>query len=669
MPVRHERSQEEFAATPFALPDDFIARHWRKQPLHLPGAATAFLAESPSRAEITAMLHDGTPHQTDGTTVWFLEGLTSGLPGIEDLVARTRDWFEWRDVWCDVFATAGPSSIGSHYDGSDNFTIQLTGNKTWFLSSPEGIHPDDRRRRVLCEPGLGAASMPSVPQAFEVRAGDVLYIPSTWIHWGFSDGDSTSVSLVINVATAFHALQEQILDGLRHDPAWSLPLAVGPGSSGERRQALRELVTTDLPSGLSAGLLARLGDREGTAATLKGQFIGGTSTLTWNESWVRGYAEQRDPRPEDVRLDRRRIGELVRSRAGRNLRRLLTQCQERSSRTTNEDARQIYLAVVTALQGLPHDTLDSVLTDPDVCSWLAVSERDTAMAGERSRAEDPLAHALGLALLPELLAAPALPSPLAVTVGVDDDGDLALRRVGLHLLLPDRPERVTLSLRDGELYRLGPGSRRRPISLARPGTGADGPVAVPRSPAGIVITTARTDWLARLAPWRAIGSAVAPAAEWRRRADAALDALAKDPAGSGDAVPLVSWALLRDRVAAGHPEEHPVPEMPGLVLADAGDPEQLAAAVARARARAEIDVVAESFPLLAEDTGTPSERKAWTLSLRREYLRARVGRLTGQPTGQVPVSPDGRTDHDRDAATLRSAPLTAWGRVLLERRD
>ncbi|KJK58832.1 JmjC domain-containing protein [Saccharothrix sp. ST-888] len=652
---------------PFALPADFMARHWRKQPVHLPGAAAAFLANSPTRAEITAMLRDGAPHQTDGATVWFLEGLTSGLPGIEDLVANARSWFEWHDVWCDVFATTGPSSIGSHYDGSDNFTIQLTGNKTWFLSSPEGIHADDRRRRIMCEPGLGAASMPSTPRAFEVRAGDVLYIPSTWIHWGFSDGDSTSVSLVINVATAFHALQEQILDGLRRDPRWSLPLAVGPGSSDERHRALQNLIATDLPNNLHADVFARLGDREGAVYSLKGQFITREDTLTWDQSWIRGYVDQIDPRPEDVRLDSHRIAELVQLRARRNLERLLVQCHERSSRTTNEDARQIYRAVVTRLQGLSHGTLDAVLIDPDVCSWLAVSERDTAMAAERMRAEDPLAHALGLALLPELLAAQSQRTPLIITVGADEDGALALRRVGLQLLLPDHPDRVTLSVRDGDLYRLGPGDRRQLIPLAQPATGPDGlaTVALPRSSAGIVITTARSDWLARLAPWSAIGSAVTSTPEWRRRVDAALDVLARDTAHTKDQVSLVSWALLREGAAAGCPDEHPIPEMPGLVLANANAPERLAMAVACAQARAEIDAVAESFSLVAEGTVAPAERKAWVLKIRREYLRARIGQMAVE----AQVSLGEPTDRSWDASTLRSAPLTPWGRVILERCD
>ncbi|WP_328901987.1 cupin domain-containing protein [Streptomyces sp. NBC_00441] len=664
MSATHEPSKDEPAATPFSLPVDFMARYWRQQPLYLPRSAGNFLPESPSRDEIVALLRGGTPHQTDGVTVWFLEGMTSGLPGVAELVDQAREWLEWRDVWCDVFATAGPSSIGSHYDGSDNFTIQLTGNKTWFLSGPEGIHPDDRRRRVLCEPGLGAASMPSTPRAFEVRAGDVLYIPTNWIHWGVSDGDSTSVSLVVNVATAFHALQEQALNELRRDVRWSTPLVVGPGSSAERRSVLEKLVTTDVPERMRPEVIARLGDREGRTTSLKSRFLDRDRELSWDEALVRGYTDRIDSRPEDVRLDSERIAELARARSARNLTRILRQCQERHARTTHDDAKRVYRAVVNGIQGLASDSLDAVLRDPDVCSWLSVAERDSAMAAQRTRAEDPLAHALGIALLPELLSASQHTST-TLTVGVDEDGDLALRRSGIRLLLPDHPERVTLDLRDGELYRLGPGGRSRLIPLRQPGTDADGEgtVALASSSNGITVTTARSEWLSRLAPWRPLGSQVPPQ-EWRRRVATELDDLDKATAVSGHSAPLVSWALLRDAVAVDSIDDLSVPEMPGLAWGDASSTGGLALAAAAAQAREEVDVIAESFPLVAEGSGGAAERKEWMRRLRGAYLRSRVGELLAN----VPAFSFACMDDGDGPAAFRSAPLTPWGRALAEGR-
>ncbi len=650
--------QKDQSVLPFGLPTDFMLRHWRRQPLYLPGGAAAFLPLRPTRAQITAMLSDGAAHQTDGATVWFMEGLTSGLPGIADLVTTARRWLEWHDVWCDVFTTTGPSSIGSHYDGSDNFTIQLAGNKTWFLSDPTGIHPDDRRRRVLCEPGLGAAQMPAAPMSFEVRAGDALYIPSTWIHWGLSDGDSTSVSLVVNVATPVHALQEQILAALRRDPAWSRLLAVGPGSVVERRRTLRRLITQDVPEKLRPEVLARVGDRDGSGCDLKGQFVSGPEPPT-DRSWAADYVRDVDPRPEDVRLDPGRLQELLRIRARRNLDRLLTQCAQRFSRTSSDDARRIYLAVTTGLRSLTFQTLDSMLTDPDVCSWLTVAERDSTLGTARNRTEDPLAHALGLALLPELAPHPSDRGPVTLIVPTDEDGSLALRRAGVRLVLPDRPERVTLGVSAGEVYRLGPGLRSEPVSLERPDTDPDGPgvVALPRSAGGVAITRARSDWMARAAPGRPIGAAVGSTASWRQRVDVARAVLAGDPEATIARQPFVTWLLVRDQVI-GNADADPVPELPGLVLADAREPGHLAAALAAEQARAEFDLVAETFPLVDARGRSAAERRSWTARLRRRYIQVRADQLIplGGPRPQLE---DLRVDQPID--DLAGAPLTAWG--------
>ncbi|MFC1411290.1 JmjC domain-containing protein [Streptacidiphilus sp. N1-12] len=414
----------------FNLPADFFDNYWRRRPLHLPGAAAAFLPQAPARDQIFGMIEGGAAHQTDGSTVWFLEGLTAGLPGLAEVVDRTRRLFEWHDVWCDVFATAGPSTIGSHYDGSDNFSIQLTGNKKWFLCPPDGIDPDDRRRRVLGEPGLGPAPVPESALAFQVRAGDVLYIPSTWIHWGLSDGDSTSVSLVLNVATPLHALQAQLLDGLRHDPRWSALLPVGPGSTAARERALRGLIADDLPQRLRDPALARIGDREGSRLSVKELPVGGSSSPV-----AAPEGAQSEQPPEQP------------------LGRLLDLCRRRLRQTSDQDARRLYLAVLTAVPGLPQPLLDSLAADPDLAAWLASAQRDSRIT-RSTRAEDPQAHALGLLLLPEL--APALAEPVAVTVRPDPDGTLTLARTGLQLSFPSRPARVTLGVLDGVLHLLGP---------------------------------------------------------------------------------------------------------------------------------------------------------------------------------------------------------------------
>jgi hypothetical protein len=636
---------------PFGLPDGFFDSHWRRRPLHLRGGAAAFLPQAPSREQIFAAVDAGAPHQSDGASVWFLEGLTDGFPGLADLVAQARRLFEWHDIWCDVFATLGPSSIGCHYDGSDNFSIQLTGNKEWFLCPPDRIHPDDRRRRLLGEPGLGPAPVPETALRFDVRAGDVLYIPSTWVHWGLSDGDSTSVSLVVNVAAPLHVLQAQILDGLRHDPGWSTPLPVGPGSTAARRRVLGDLVEGDLPVRLRPQVTARLADREGGRLSPKGLYPDRRTPsscvdIALVDEYVGGAADLAgEPGPLDGEL----LARVARVHARRNLGRLLEQCALRPQQTSDEDARRIYLAVAAVLPTLPHDVLDGLLNDPDVHSWLGVAERDTRLT-RGARAEDPLANALGLALLPDLARAGSPPEPLAVTVAVDEDGGLTLRRAGLRLYCPDRPDRVTVGVLDGALHHLGPAGATPLVE----GVGGGGVEVVPLAVVGdgaVAVSTACTDWLRRVFGTAVPGGYLPADAMAVRtgRTGAAVAAVCGVP----EPDPFLSWVLVRDGDADG--AEPVVRGMRGLAVTAGQDLDRLTAAISRARARHEIDALADLVPLVAGEPG--SARRAVHAELVRAYVRARAGRWDTGADDAAGHEPAGGVD---------PSTLTPWGVAVLD---
>lgn len=626
------------SAAPFGLPSDFLARHWRQRPLHLPGGAAAFLPTAPSRAEISGLIDAGATHQTDGSTVWFLEGLTSGPTGIEKVVIDARDWLEWHDVWCDIFLTIGRSSIGSHYDGSDNFTLQLTGNKTWFLSDPDGVHPDDRRRRVLGEPGLGTAAMPSEPEVFEVRAGDALYIPSNWIHWGFSDGDSTSVSLVINVATPAHALREQILRNLHRDPDWSSPLPIGPGSTATRTKRLRELVTRDLPQRFQDDSLRRVADRNGGSASLKGRIDVSAAAPSTDLSWAESYLGAVSLRADEPRLDEHGMRGLLRLRAHRNLHRLLSACAERYARTDSDDARRVYAAVAAGVHELSHSALDSLLSDPEFCSWLTLAERETAMAGGRSRAEDPFAEALGLIALPALLAHVSAHGPLTLDAATDEDGWLTVRRAGIRLCFPDRPGRVALRVAEHGLQRLGlPAESDAPQDAS----------LLPVTSAGVVIASEWTDWLARVSQGSVMGSSARCTPEQVGCLDRALVQSR-----------VVPWVLVRRHVPVIQVDQHPIPRIPGLAVLDADAPDLWNRQLAAAKARAEFDLVAQAFHLFDEGESASARRKTAEKALRRRYISARL-----QQDCELREGLDVGSDHE--ALEHEAAWLTPWGRAML----
>lgn len=651
---------------PFDLPEKFFEHHWRRQPLYLAGGAAAFLPDPPSRDQIFARIHDGASHQSDGATVWFLEGLTDGFPGFPELVDDARRLFEWFDIWCDVFATVGPSSIGCHYDGSDNFSIQLTGNKRWFLCAPEGIHPDDRRRRVLGEPGLGPAAVPESALTFQVRAGDVLYIPSTWIHWGLSDGDSTSVSLVVNVATPFHALQAQVLDSLRRDPRWSTVLPVGPGSAAVRARTLRDLVAEDVPARMHGDVVPRLGGREGSRLSPKGlPPNGGSPASVVDRERVSSYLCQVDPlAADDARLDDEHLRQAARMHARRNLERLLTQCDQRAQRTSNEDSRRIYLAVSATVPTLPAGTLDGLLVDPDVHSWLRAAERDSRFTTAQ-RAEDPLAHALGLVLLPELARAGSPVGPVTVTLPVDEDGGLTLRRSRLRLRFSGRPARVSLGGLDGVLHYFGPTSATPVVA----DTDQDG-MRVMHLPhadrGGTAVSAAWSDWLGRVAGTPAIGALV-PSDDLVRRAEPVTAAIATVNGDMPGHDPFLSWVLVRDSVGATDAMDRMVRRMRGLAVTADSDPALLVRTLARARAWHEIDSLVELFPLAEQDTPAGSDRQAVQVELARAYVWARSTLLGGWDPGcGANQEPELTEDRARWLDRLDTSQVTAWGAAVLD---
>jgi hypothetical protein len=101
-----------------------------------------------------------------------------------------------RGIYC-RFGMAGINA-GAHFDGSRNFVAVLGGLRRYFISAPKNCahmallpkeHPSGRHSEVdWSNPDLD--KFPSFPQtqASEVilAAGDLLYIPSGWIHYVMS---------------------------------------------------------------------------------------------------------------------------------------------------------------------------------------------------------------------------------------------------------------------------------------------------------------------------------------------------------------------------------------------------------------------------------------------------------------------------------------------------
>ncbi|MFD8811701.1 JmjC domain-containing protein [Streptomyces sp. NPDC059627] len=182
--------------------DEFFEVFWRKKPLFVRGGAEGFLGRSWSPDEFavarTRALAQGTGAVTERPDeVTFIEQVSAHDA---DLAGRAEDFarvFGVPRAWFDTVRTYGADGIGAHFDHSDNFVLQQTGTKEWSLAAPHHIRAETRARRMMDVPGVGSHALPDAEVlTFQVRPGDLLYIPVLWLHSGVSRAESLSLSLV-----------------------------------------------------------------------------------------------------------------------------------------------------------------------------------------------------------------------------------------------------------------------------------------------------------------------------------------------------------------------------------------------------------------------------------------------------------------------------------------
>ncbi len=99
-------------------------------------------------------------------------------------------------VGASIYASRGHGStgLGDHWDDVDILVIQLDGEKVWELRGPSRIWPlyrDSQRNEVPPEEVLAR---------YELRCGDVLYVPRGWWHTVEST-DSPSLHLAFGIAS------------------------------------------------------------------------------------------------------------------------------------------------------------------------------------------------------------------------------------------------------------------------------------------------------------------------------------------------------------------------------------------------------------------------------------------------------------------------------------
>lgn len=226
----------------------FLAAHWQKTPLHLPGALDgvfpalsgeelAWLAtqdDVESRLVYTEHHANGTRYRVENgpfddellSTLpdrdWTLlvQDVEKHLPDFRQLFSMVSFIPDWRiDDLMISFAAPG-GSVGPHQDNYDVFLCQGSGHREWRLADPDRVTPAVAGQLRLLEPFTDDA-------AVSQKEGDVLYLPPAIPHWGIALDASMTYSVGMRAPT----LAELRCSFEREFPQAGNPFADYPGDN------------------------------------------------------------------------------------------------------------------------------------------------------------------------------------------------------------------------------------------------------------------------------------------------------------------------------------------------------------------------------------------------------------------------------------------------------
>jgi hypothetical protein len=217
--------------------ETFLARHWRRRPLHVPGGARRVLETTVEPAQFLAAcerLERLAPHLVyrRGLELAFAQriDLADGVAdgALHRVCERFAGWTAGAQIWFDgVYAREG-MGIGSHFDLADTFLLQQRGTKLWRLHPPSFL-PDEPIRQRLLNETIAAMYMPDGALEVRLDEGDLLYLPLLWVHWGISEGESLSLSLTLTARLGLECIELGGLDVPR--------LAAGDDGAAARARA------------------------------------------------------------------------------------------------------------------------------------------------------------------------------------------------------------------------------------------------------------------------------------------------------------------------------------------------------------------------------------------------------------------------------------------------
>lgn len=190
--------------------DDFLRNYWQQRPLLIRQAFPEFdnpispdelagyacepevesrIVSSNSKAADYQLSHgpfDETVFATLGESDWTL--LVQAVDHFDIAASELLEYFRFIPNWRidDVMASyASPGgNVGPHYDNYDVFLIQGLGQRHWQVGGP-----CDDQTPLQEHSALRLLDTFTAEQEWLLEAGDVLYLPPCYAHWGISRSD------------------------------------------------------------------------------------------------------------------------------------------------------------------------------------------------------------------------------------------------------------------------------------------------------------------------------------------------------------------------------------------------------------------------------------------------------------------------------------------------
>lgn len=235
---------------------DFLANYWQKKPLYIPQLIPGFqdpispeeLAGLAMEADCESRLLEGTePDSWELSQGPFAESRFTALPndGWTLLVQAVDQWNEpvfdlkrlfqflpqWRIEDVMVSFAANGAGVGPHFDYYDVFLVQGSGTRNWQV----GPKYSSKSKIKNCS-GLSILEEFEAVADYTLQAGDALYVPPQYAHWGKSQQRSMCYSIGCRAPSTAEILEgysDSIIDRCEPEDRYTDPTAQVPERRGE----------------------------------------------------------------------------------------------------------------------------------------------------------------------------------------------------------------------------------------------------------------------------------------------------------------------------------------------------------------------------------------------------------------------------------------------------